>query len=108
MIPPSSRTKYQLIDNNADTLPKTGRFTISPQSGHDFGLYECIPRSLAGTTKCDINVELGATPDPPDLCTVHFNTMNNKTYAQFTCKPGFNQGGHSAFLTIYEVCNVSK
>ena len=108
MIPPSSRTKYQLIDNNADTLPKTGRFTISPQSGHDFGLYECIPRSLAGTTKCDINVELGATPDPPDHCAVQFNTMNNKTYAQFTCKPGFNQGGHSAFLTIYEVCNVSK
>lgn len=103
MIPPSSRTKYELIDNNLETIPKMGRFIVNPKSRHDFGLYECIPRSLAGTTKCDINVELGATPDPPEHCSVQFNTMNNKTYAQFTCKPGFNQGGHSAFLTIYEV-----
>lgn len=103
MIPPSSRTKYELIDSSLQTLPKMGRFRIDPSSRHDFGLYECIPRSLAGTTKCDINVELGTTPDPPEECTVQFNSMNNKTYAQFTCKPGFNQGGLTAFLTIYEV-----
>lgn len=108
MIPPSSRTRYQLIDNNLETLPKMGRFRINPLSRHDFGLYECIPRSLAGTTKCDINIELGATPDPPKDCSVHFNSMNNKTYAQFTCKPGFNQGGLTSFLTIYEIDLVDK
>ncbi len=102
MIPPSSRTQFSMLDS-AHELPKIARFRINPSSRHDFGLYECIPRSLAGTAKCDINVELGATPDPPQDCTVQFNNMNNKTYAQFTCRPGFNQGGSTSFLTIYEV-----
>lgn len=29
--------------------------------------------------------------------------VNNKTFAQFSCKPGYNQGGSSSFLTIYEI-----
>lgn len=85
-----------------------GRYSINPQSRHDFGLYECIPRSLAGTTKCDIHIELGATPNPPESCNVQFAVVNNKTFAQFSCKPGFNQGGETSFLTIYEVDLPSK
>jgi hypothetical protein len=103
IIPPSTRTKFELIDSNLETLSKVGRFRIVPASQADFGLYECIPRSLAGTTKCDIFVELGATPNPPEQCMVQFATVNNKTFAQFSCKPGFNQGGASSFLTIYEL-----
>ena len=108
MIPPSSRTKYELIDNGLESLKKIGRYKINPQSRHDFGLYECIPRSLAGTTKCDIHIELGATPNPPEFCNVQFAVVNNKTFAQFSCKPGFNQGGKISFLTIYEVDLPSK
>ena len=103
MIPPSTRTSFELVDNSMGTLSKMGRYRITPNSRADFGLYECIPRSLAGTTKCDINVELGATPNPPEQCIVQFAFVNNKTFAQFSCKPGFNQGGLSSFLTIYEV-----
>jgi len=103
MIPPSSRTKIEQIETDMDQLRRVGRFRINPSSPADFGLYECIPRSSAGTAKCDINVELGATPNPPEQCTVQIATVNNKTYAQFSCKPGFNQGGHTSFLTIYEI-----
>jgi len=103
MIPPDSRTKVELIDADLDTLKKVGKYKISPRSRADFGLYECIPRSLAGTAKCDIMVELGATPNPPEQCLVQFANVNNKTFAQFSCKPGFNQGGLTSFLTIYEL-----
>lgn len=103
IISPSTRTKFELIDSTLDTLRKVGRFRIMPSSIADFGLYECIPRSLAGTTKCDINVELGATPNAPEQCLVQFAKVNNKTFAQFSCKPGYNQGGSSSFLTIYEI-----
>jgi hypothetical protein len=72
IIPPSTRTKFELIDSNMDTLSRVGRFRIQPVSLADFGLYECIPRSLAGTTKCDIYVDLGATPNPPEQCLVQF------------------------------------
>lgn len=72
VIPPSTRTKFELIDSSLDTLKRVGRFRIQPASLADFGLYECIPRSLAGTAKCDIYVELGATPNPPEQCTVEF------------------------------------
>jgi hypothetical protein len=108
MIPPSTRTKYELVDNNLDTLKRVGRFKLNPQSHADFGLYECIPRSLAGTAKCDIVVELGATPNPPEQCTVQFAAVNNKTFAQFSCRPGYNQGGTSSFLTIYELSPGDK
>ena len=80
-----------------------GRYKVTPMSQADFGLYECIPRSLVGTTKCDINVDLGATPNPPEQCNVQFAKVNNKTFAQFSCRPGFNQGGLTSFLTIYEI-----
>lgn len=72
IIPPSTRTKYELVDSSLDTLTRVGRFRIQPNSQADFGLYECIPRSLAGTAKCDIFVELGATPNPPEQCMVQF------------------------------------
>jgi hypothetical protein len=29
--------------------------------------------------------------------------VNNKTFAQFSCKPGFNQGGLTNFISIYEI-----
>jgi hypothetical protein len=103
MIPPSTRSKFELIDNDLETLRTVGKYRISPISFADFGLYECIPRSLAGTTKCDIHVELGTTPNPPEHCTVQFAIVNNKTFAQFSCKPGFNQGGSVSFLSIYEI-----
>lgn len=103
IIPPSQRTKFELIDSSLETLNHVGRFRIQPNSQADFGLYECIPRSLAGTAKCDIHVELGATPNPPEQCMVQFAKVNNKTFAQFSCKPGYNQGGSSSFLTIYEI-----
>ncbi|CAF0842396.1 unnamed protein product [Brachionus calyciflorus] len=103
MIPPSTRTKFELIDNNIETLKRVGKYKINPTSQADFGLYECIPRSLAGTAKCDIIVELGSTPNPPEMCTVQFAKVNNKTFAQFSCKPGHNQGGSTSFLSIYEV-----
>lgn len=103
MIPPSTRTKFELIDNNLDTLRRVGRYRINPTSAADFGLYECIPRSLAGTAKCDIIVELGSTPNPPEQCSVQFAKVNNKTFAQFSCRPGHNQGGSSSFLSIYEI-----
>jgi hypothetical protein len=108
MIPPSSRTKFELIDTDLDTLRKMGRYRISPQSQADFGLYECIPRSLAGTAKCDIVVELGSTPNPPEQCSVQFAEVNNKTFAQFSCKAGFNQGGISSFLNIYELIGADR
>lgn len=103
MIPPSTRTKFELIDNSIETLRQVGRYRINPTSQADFGLYECIPRSLAGTAKCDIIVELGATPNPPEQCNVQFAMVNNKTFAQFSCKPGHNQGGQTSFLSIYEL-----
>ena len=103
IIPPSSRTKFELIDSSLETLSHVGRFRITPTSAADFGLYECIPRSVAGTAKCDINVELGATPNLPEQCSVQFARVNNKTFAQFGCRPGHNQGGASSFLTIYEL-----
>ena len=103
MIPPSTRSSLKLIDNNLKTLGQMGRFRLTPNSRADFGLYECIPRNLAGSTKCNINVELGATPDPPEECIVQFAVVSNKTFARFSCKPGFNQGGYTSFLTIYEV-----
>lgn len=105
MIPPSTRTKVELIDNDLASLKKIGRYKIYPSSVADFGLYECIPRSLAGTTKCDIHVELGSTPNPPEQCMVQFAQVNNKTFAQFSCRPGFNQGGSISFLSIYELVN---
>jgi hypothetical protein len=103
MIPPTTRSKLELIENDIETLKIVGRYKINPISYADFGLYECIPRSLAGTTKCDIHVELGTTPNPPEHCTVQFAIVNNKTFAQFSCKPGFNQGGSISFLSIYEI-----
>ena len=51
---------------------------------------------------CDIQVDLGDTPNPPEQCNVQFALVNNKTFAQFSCKPGFNQGGSTSYLTIYE------
>lgn len=103
MIPPSTRTKFELIDNNIETLKRIGRYRINPLSQADFGLYECIPRSLAGMAKCDIIVELGSTPNAPEMCNVQFAKVNNKTFAQFSCKPGHNQGGSTSFLSIYEI-----
>jgi hypothetical protein len=102
MAPPNTRAKFELIDSDVETLRKVGRYRIQPNSLADFGLYECIPRSSAGTVTCNINVELGDTPNPPEQCTVQFAKVNNKTFAQFSCKPGFNQGGSVSFLTIYE------
>jgi hypothetical protein len=108
MIPPSTRTDIKAIDNDVDTLRRLGRYQVEPKSLADFGLYECIPRSMAGTAKCDIHIELGATPNPPEKCTVQFATVNNKTFAQFSCRPGFNQGGLSSFLSIYELSVPGK
>lgn len=108
IIAPSTKTKVEMIESDLETLRKMGRFRINPVSRADFGLYECIPRSLAGTAKCDINVELGSTPNPPEQCNVQFAVVNNKTYAQFSCKPGFNQGGLTSFLTIYEINPMDK
>lgn len=102
IIPPSPRTKFEQIDTDLDTLRRIGRYRINPTSQADFGVYQCIPRSLSGTAQCDIHVELGATPNPPEHCQVQFNKVNNKTFAQFSCRPGFNQGGSNSFLTIYE------
>jgi hypothetical protein len=45
---------------------------------------------------------MGDTPNPPEDCGVQFAVVNNKTYAQFSCRPGHNQGGSTSFLTIYE------
>jgi hypothetical protein len=108
MIPPTTRTRIDQIETDLDTLRQMGRFRINPVSQGDFGLYECIPRSSAGTAKCDITVELGSTPNPPEQCMVQFAVVNNKTYAQFSCKPGFNQGGVTSFLTIYEINPIDK
>lgn len=108
IIAPSTKTKVDYLESDLETLHRVGRFRMNPSSLADFGLYECIPRSLAGTAKCDIIVELGATPNPPEQCTVQLALVNNKTYAQFSCKPGFNQGGLTSFLTIYEVNPIDK
>ena len=104
LIAPSTRTRFEMLESTSlEALKRSARYRITPASQADFGLYECIPRSLAGTAKCDIHVELGATPNPPERCAVQFASVNNKTFAQFSCTPGFNQGGTTAFLTIYEV-----
>ena len=114
MIAPSTRARFEQLlggsssnvgESTSDlaTLRRMGRFKLAPTSAADFGLYECIPRSLAGTAKCDIHVELGATPNPPEQCSVQLALVNNKTFAQFACRPGFNQGGSVSFLSIYEL-----
>jgi hypothetical protein len=103
MIPPSTRSRIELVDKDLTILRSIGRYKLYPTSYADFGLYECIPRSLAGTTKCDIHVELGSSPNPPEDCSVQFSVVNNKSFAQFSCKPGFNQGGSVSFLSIYEI-----
>jgi hypothetical protein len=108
VIPPSPSTKFDLIDQNFELLKKVGRFRVTPKSQADFGLYECIPRSSAGVTRCEINLELGDTPNPPEECSVQFAAINNKTFAQFSCKPGHNQGGSSSFLSIYERTNTGN
>ena len=82
VIPPSPSTKFDLIDQNIELLKRVGRFRVVPKSQADFGLYECIPRSSAGVTRCEINLELGDTPNPPDECSVQFESITNKTFAK--------------------------
>ena len=102
VIAPAPSTKLELIDQSVDVLRRVGRFRLTPRSQADFGIYDCIPRSSAGTTRCEINLELGDTPNPPDQCSVQLVVVSNKTYAQFSCRPGHNQGGTVSFLSVYE------
>jgi hypothetical protein len=78
------------------------KFTVTPKKQLDFGIYQCIMRNEAGGKNCEIEIDLGSQPNPPNNCVVSYNRNANKTAAQINCKVGFNQGGSSSEFVVYE------